>query len=136
MRARPRDNRQETPPPSWVQMLPIIFLLIIGLISWLPGLLSTPDPGYQWRSTTPWTLHKQTSSINVDYYVNPREWSRHPIYESIPEDKRGQKQAGTYSNKLKRFEADIEQHFISTLRQQVSPSFVFTDATPADHFAS
>ena len=118
MHARARDNRRESPPPNWVQMLPLLFLVFIGLLSWLPGMFSTPDPGYQWKSISPWTLHKQTSSINVDYWVNPREWQRHPIFESIPEGKRGMEQAGTYSNKLKRFESGIEQHYVSTLRQQ------------------
>lgn len=120
MHARARDGRRESPPPNWVQMLPLLFLVFIGLLSWLPGMFSTPDPGYQWKSISPWTLHKQTSSINVDYWVNPREWQRHPIFESIPEGKRGMEQAGTYSNKLKRFESGIEQHYVSTLRQQVS----------------
>jgi len=119
MHARARDNRRESPPPNWVQMLPLLFLVFIGLLSWLPGMFTTADPGYQWKSTSPWTLHKQTSSINVDYYVNPREWQRHPIYESIPVEKRGQEQAGAYSNKLKRFESGIEQHYVSTLRRQV-----------------
>lgn len=103
-------------------MLPILFLVFIGLLSWLPGLMTTADPGYQWKSTSPWTMHKQTSSIHVDYYVNPREWQKHPIYESIPVDKRSLDQAGTYSNKLKRFESGIEQHYVSTLRRQVSRS--------------
>lgn len=97
-----------------------MFLLLIGLITWLPALLSTPDPGYQWKSTSPWTEHRQTSSINVDYYVNPAEWRRHPIYETIPVDKRRESQAAKYSSKLRKWETEIEQSYVSTLRNQVS----------------
>ena len=118
---RGRNNqRQETPPPSWVQAIPLILLAALAIFSWLPGLLSTPDPGYQWTQTSPWTQHRQTSSIHVDYYVNPREWQKHPIYESLPSEKRDLAQASTWSSRLRRFENGIEQNWVSHLRQRVS----------------
>lgn len=123
-RAGARPNAQpQRPPPAWVQLLPLVILIGFGLLSFLPsllGLVSTPDPDFSFSPRTPFTSMRNTAGLDVPYYVNNDAWVKHPIYSSIPEDKRTETKAGMWSPDLRQFEKGVEQRYVQLLNEQVS----------------
>jgi DnaJ homolog subfamily B member 12 len=81
--ARPRRRPQEagaqgTPAnlrSTIANLLPLIILFIIPLISSIfSGTTSTPaGPQMRFNSDPPFTAHRLTSRLKVDYYVNPAD---------------------------------------------------------------
>lgn len=124
MRARARQQAApQTPPPSWVQLLPLLLLFAFASLSYLPSLFGfgpVPDPEFRYSPVPPFTEEKMTSGLGVPYYVDKQAWERHPIYESIPEGVRDQPRAGRQSSKLRQFENGVEQYYVRTLQTQVS----------------
>ncbi|KAJ9124369.1 hypothetical protein QFC22_001169 [Naganishia vaughanmartiniae] len=126
MRARARAQQQPraaNPPPSWVQLLPLILLFAFAALSYLPSLFGfgpVADPEFRYAPSPPYTSERVTSGLGIPYFVDKAEWERHPIYESIPEKARSQPKAGRQSTKLRQFENGVEQYYVRTLQTQVS----------------
>lgn len=87
-RRRPREaNAAEERPQNFTStiagLLPLLILFILPLLSSLfSGSDSTPS-GPQIRLTgpkAPFTLHRQTPKLKVDYYVNPAEVAEYTAY--------------------------------------------------------
>ncbi|EJD47945.1 DnaJ-domain-containing protein [Auricularia subglabra TFB-10046 SS5] len=95
-----------------VQLLPLIILFGFSLLQALPSLFYTappPDPGFSFVQTRHFSAERLTPSLNIPYYVHPREFEAHPIWQSIPTDMRSQKQAGQSSATLYKFESTVER---------------------------
>lgn len=80
-RRRPRDPNAPPEPPASLQttlmgFLPIIFLLLLPIISSIFGGDSSPAPlpSYRFENPVPpLTLHRQTPRYKVDYYLKPTD---------------------------------------------------------------
>jgi len=94
-----------------MQLAPLLILFLLSMIQALPSLFSTsapPDPGFAFRPSRYFTDMRRTSQLNVPYYVNPAEFNKHSIYQSIPVGQRTNVKAGTASPALFQFENGIE----------------------------
>ena len=67
---------------AWLQLAPLLVLFAFSVLSQLPSLLSnTPaDPDYSFSLNTKYTIPRTTSNINVQYFVNPKEYSQSKLY--------------------------------------------------------
>jgi DnaJ family protein B protein 12 len=63
---------------------------------------------------------RQTHSLGIPYYVNQAEFQRHPIWDSIPAERKSEPRAGKYSQPLRKFESTIDNNYVVTLREEVS----------------
>lgn len=97
-RRRPRDaNTAEERPQNFTSMiaslLPLLILFVLPLLSSLfSGSDSTP-PGPQIRFVgpeAPFTEHRQTPKLKVDYYVNPVEVAEYTAYKYKKLDERAE----------------------------------------------
>ncbi|KUJ12076.1 DUF1977-domain-containing protein [Mollisia scopiformis] len=78
-RRRPRDPNAPPEPPASLQttlmgLLPLLFILILPILSSLfsGSSSSTPGPSMRFDSAVPpHTLHRLTTRMKVDYFVNP-----------------------------------------------------------------
>ena len=113
----PRQNAQaadEAPRSIFVQLMPLILLFAFSLLSSLPSLFSAPptlDPSYSFTPSTQYTQERRTTPHNINYFVNPTDFARHPIWESIPESSRAESQAGRSSRQLYAFEGSVERRW-------------------------
>ena len=73
--------------PAWVQLLPLIILVLFSLVSFLPSLFFTqppPDPSYSFERSAFHDLHRQTHThAKVDYFVNTRQYATHPFFSTL-----------------------------------------------------
>jgi DnaJ family protein B protein 12 len=118
---RGQAAQPQEPRSMFMQLLPLIILLafsFIGSLSSLSSFFSTPNPDYSFQQTRTYSDERITSGLQVPYFVNPRQFNSHPIYESIPENFRASKTAGTSSAKLYGFEREVEKTFVSAHRHQ------------------
>lgn len=104
-------------------ILPLILLFTFFILSQLPSLLSEQDPNYSWSPQGKYTTPRNTYDYNTEYFVSKADWDKSKIYQSIPEERRGDRRAGKYSDKLRRYERSIDQSYTSLLQNQVSTSF-------------
>lgn len=125
----------DAPPENrslFVQLLPILILFGFSILSSLPSiftaLFSTPDPGYSFSPSRPYTSERLTSTYKVAYYVSQTEFSKHGIFESIPEAYRSSPQAGDYSALLRGYEAGIERSYVAALRNACSQEYDYREA--------
>lgn len=115
-RARQQQQRDPNapPPPLYVQLMPLLVLILFGLLNFLPSLLSagqTPPPAYDFTSTSPrFNERRMTSEHGVDYWVAKEEWTHHPMWEAVKAEQRGEGRGGIY--KLKKFERDVEMKYV------------------------
>ena len=80
-RRRPRAANRESdePPPTGLSfltnLLPLLILFVLPLLSSIFSGDSTPSgPAFRFESPAPpYTLHRTTSNMKVDYYLNPRD---------------------------------------------------------------
>lgn len=80
-RRRPAEATNQPPPSpsgwsSLTQLLPIILLFILPLLSSLfSGSSSVPSgPTFRFDGpVSPYTMHRTTPKLKVDYYLNPRD---------------------------------------------------------------
>lgn len=80
-RRRPRDPNAPPDPPASLQntligLLPLLFILILPILSsFFSSSSSTPTgPTMRFDSAVPpYTLHRHTSRMKVDYFINPVE---------------------------------------------------------------
>ena len=65
-----------------MQLLPLIILFGFSFLSALPSLFATPpvpDPRFAYSETTKYTTEMETGGLGIPYYVNPTEFSNHPV---------------------------------------------------------
>ena len=75
-------NVNAEPRSIFVQLLPLIILFGFSLLSALPSLLTTPpvpDPRFAYSETKRYTTEMETGGLGIPYYVNPSEFSNHPV---------------------------------------------------------
>jgi DnaJ homolog subfamily B member 12 len=95
-RRRPREaNAAEERPQNFtstiVGLLPLLILFILPLLSSLFSATDSTPPGPQIRFTgphPPFTVHRQTPKLKVDYYVNPAEVAEYNAYKFKKLDER------------------------------------------------
>lgn len=93
------------------QLGPLIILFLFTFLSAVPSLFSgpnNPSPHYSFTPSTWFDVARETSGLNVRYFVNKKEFLGHPIGEELAK-------TGTsglvHSNSLDRFERQVEQHY-------------------------
>ncbi|TFK53426.1 DnaJ-domain-containing protein [Heliocybe sulcata] len=117
-RQRRRGQEAEQPRTSsaFIQLLPILVLFAFSFLSALPKLFATPptpDPRFSFMPTTQYSAQRTTHGYNINYYVNPREFSKHPIAEEIT--RVGESNLGPG---LHKFEKNVEKVYVSSLYDQ------------------
>ncbi|KAF8315371.1 DnaJ-domain-containing protein [Clavulina sp. PMI_390] len=127
-RRQANEGNQENAAPTtpFFQLLPLIILFSISLLSSLPGIASlfaTPDPGYTFSPAPPYSSERLTSNYRISYFVDPKEFQAHSIFQSIPDLSRDNPQAGATSSKLRIFEASIERGYVSSMRTACNREF-------------
>ncbi len=103
-------------------MLPLVLVALFAfatILSSLFGFGPVEDPRYSWSPQGPYTAHRQTNNLGVNYYVNQAEFVKHPIWESIPEERRNEPRAGRWSQPLRKLEQGIDQNYVVNLREEV-----------------
>ncbi|KAG8832962.1 hypothetical protein FRC17_000229 [Serendipita sp. 399] len=99
------------PKSVFFQLLPIVMFLLLAFSNTLFDLLisafSTPDPSYQFVKTTHYSLGRTTDGqFKVDYYVNPEQFTSHPIYAATNSE-------GERSSGLRQFEKGVEERWLN-----------------------
>ncbi|KAK0466992.1 uncharacterized protein EV420DRAFT_1506584 [Desarmillaria tabescens] len=79
-----RRQQQEAAEPRslLVQLLPLFILFGFSILSALPNLFSSPpipDPRYSFVGGSRYSVERETADLGVKYYVNPGEWTSHPV---------------------------------------------------------
>ncbi len=80
-----RRQQQEAAEPRslFVQLLPLFILFGFSILSALPSLFSSsPVPGSSLlvcRGLSLFGGERQTGDLGIKYYVNPGEWTSHPV---------------------------------------------------------
>ncbi|KAF5336033.1 hypothetical protein D9611_006421 [Ephemerocybe angulata] len=134
--AGPQDTRS-----ILVQLLPLLILFGFSLLSALPSLFTTPpvpEPRYSWSGTTRYNGQMETGNLGVPYYVNPTEFSAHPVIGAelakdglkvgkegietrdgtVPTDKKLNGKGKTRGPALKKFEDGVERTYTQELYGQ------------------
>ena len=80
--ANANANANAEPRSVFVQLLPLIILFGFSFLSVLPSLFTTPpvpDPRFTYSETKRYTTEMETGGLGIPYYVNPTEFSNHPV---------------------------------------------------------
>jgi DnaJ family protein B protein 12 len=113
---RQRGNQAQAERSQLLTLLPVLIILFFPLISSIiSGLFSTPpvpDPVYSYEKTNRLSSLRYTTPHKIPYYVNQKQLSTHPIWESLSPEARENPQAGGLSPLLQSFERRIEQRFV------------------------
>ena len=117
MRNMPREAAAENNAPRsiFVQLLPLLFLLIIPLLNALPELFATaptPDPRFSFKATPRYNVERTTEGLGIKYHVNAAEFSGHPIAAELA---RNDQKPGP---SLLRFESNVERAYTTDLYAQ------------------
>lgn len=70
----------------WLQVAPLLLLFAFSILSQLPSLfgLSAPaPPEFSFTSSPSFTVPRTTSNMKIEYFVNAKQFSSHPIYSNI-----------------------------------------------------
>ncbi|KAJ2934842.1 hypothetical protein H1R20_g2257, partial [Candolleomyces eurysporus] len=73
---------QQDTRSMFIQLMPLLLLFAFSLLSALPSLFtapSVPDPRYSFGVTPRHTGRIETGGLGIPYFVNPSEFSSHPI---------------------------------------------------------
>ena len=79
---RTTANANVEPRSILVQLLPLIILFGFSIFSALPSFFATPpvpDPRFAYSATTRYNMEMETGGLGIHYYVNPTEFSNHPV---------------------------------------------------------
>ncbi|KAI5120372.1 hypothetical protein M0805_006894 [Coniferiporia weirii] len=109
--AQPQQQGEMSLRTMLAQLAPLIILFLFTFLSAVPNIFSTPrtpDPSYSFTPSTRFSVGRETTSLNVKYFVNQAEFSVHPISEELAQkaDK-----ADARSSLLDRFERSVEQNY-------------------------
>jgi len=111
-RAEPAEARS-----TFVQLLPLIILLVLSFLSSMPSLFTSsppPDPHFSFTSTNRFSVERRTAGLGVKYHVNGPEFSAHP---QIAADL-ASLSAGKRGAALSRFEGTVERTYTQDLYVQ------------------
>ncbi|KAF8916345.1 hypothetical protein CPB85DRAFT_1290959 [Mucidula mucida] len=79
----PRQQAAATDSRStFIQLLPILILFALSILSNLPSWFAptpVPEPKYSFVSSTRYPFERTTGDLGIKYYVNPGEWTSHPV---------------------------------------------------------
>lgn len=125
-RGRPAQGAQQganTQTSTWFQLLPILILLGLSALSYLPSLFTVSDPDFRWRPTTVHRAHRTTYQRGVSYYVDPVTFARHPFVTSTTGSSRGGGTLHRFSKsksspELLSFEKRVEDSWMKELYRQ------------------
>lgn len=117
-RPPPRANGQAEPASSvWLQVAPLLLLFAFSLLTQLPSLFGTSppaDPDFNFSPTERFTIPRTTSSkMSVDYFVNARQFSAHPIYEAVVKANPALGFASTHESGSSPFRQDLLRHILT-----------------------
>lgn len=104
-------------------LLPMFILFAFALISIIPSLFSSagdPDPKYSFTPSGDLNVPRSTWQRGISYYVNQPEWEQSAIWQTVPENKRGDTNAAMFSPKVRSFERNVEGVYIRALQNEVS----------------
>nr|WGL47552.1 Er associated dnaj chaperone [Flammulina filiformis] len=76
-RAAATDSRS-----AFIQILPLLILFALSILTNLPSLFGSspvPDPRFSFSSTARYNAERTTNDLGVKYFVNPTEWTSHPV---------------------------------------------------------
>ena len=96
-----------------LQLAPLIILFVFTFLSAIPNVFGptpTPDPSYAFSSTSRYSVGRSTHPLNVNYFVNPQEFSSHPISQELTDAQRT-RGATARTGTLDRFERNVEQRW-------------------------
>ncbi|EAU90500.2 endoplasmic reticulum protein [Coprinopsis cinerea okayama7 len=80
--AAPNANANMEPRSLLIQLLPLILLFAFSILSALPSIFSeppVPDPRFSFTNTRQYNAQLETGKLGVPYYVNPTEFTAHPV---------------------------------------------------------
>ncbi|KAL5513305.1 HLJ1 [Sanghuangporus vaninii] len=106
-RAQARGQEEMSIRTLLAQLAPLIVLFLITFLSAIPNLFSSPrvpDPRYSFTPSSRFNMGRETSGHNVKYFVNPAEFSAHPIGKDS-------EQSSTKSGLLDKFERTVESDY-------------------------
>jgi len=118
----PRQRPAQAQPDrnQLLALLPILFIFFFPVISSIvSGIFSTPpipDPLYSYEKSDTYSSARYTTPHKVPYYVNQKQFTTHPIWESLSPEAQKIPQAGKMGHNadLKTFEKKIEERFAQT----------------------
>jgi len=99
-----------SPRTMLMQLAPLIILFLFTFLSAVPNIFGpshTPEPSYSFSQSSRYSVARNTGGLKVNYFINPTEFSAHPIAAEMAEaqDAKGR------TAKLDRFERNIEQTY-------------------------
>ena len=114
----PRQQQQQGADRNQLlTLLPVLFIFFFPFFSSIiSSLFSTPpipDPLYAFKMSKQFATERLTTPHKVAYYVDEKQFSKHPIWESLSPEAQQSSQAGKVSRspQLYKFEKRIEEHF-------------------------
>lgn len=126
----PRQARRAAGPADTnasplMALMPILILFAFALISVIPTLFGSEadaDPHYSFTPSASYNVPRNTWQRNVEYFVDKDNWEKSSVWQSVPEERRGEdsRKAGLYSNKVRSFERGVENVYIRKLQEEVS----------------
>jgi len=115
--ARQQANPEQANRNNFLALLPVLFLFFFPLLSsFLSTIFSTPvtpDPSYAYDKTSALSSLRLTTPHKIPYYVNQKQFTSHPIWDSLSTEARQSPQAGSVAHNplLRSFEKKIEERF-------------------------
>jgi len=108
--AQAQAQADASPRTMIMQLAPLFILFLFTFLSAIPNIFGpspTPDPSYSFSQTSRYSLARNTGALKVNYFVNPTEFSAHPIAVEMAEAQNTNGRAA----RLDRFERHIEQTY-------------------------
>lgn len=102
-------------------LLPIGLLFLFILFSVIPSMFAgpyQPDPSYSFSPSAQFDTPRTTWQRAVPYHVNGAEFAASDVFNSVPEHKRGERNSGLFSSKMRAFERGVEETHIRRLQAE------------------
>jgi len=121
---RQQANQAQGERNQFLTLLPVLFIFFFPVLSSLfTTLFSTPpvpDPSYSYSQSSLYSSLRYTTPHKIPYYVNQKQFTKHPIWEALSPDARKAPQAGSVAHSaiLKSFEKKIEERFAQSYWDQ------------------
>ncbi|KAF9047020.1 DnaJ-domain-containing protein [Hymenopellis radicata] len=100
----PRQPAAANDRSTFIQLLPILILFALSVLSNLPSWFA------QLR-TTRYPFERTTTDLGIKYYVNPGEWSRHPVVGPELAKQKSQDDTSGAGPAVTKFEQSVELRY-------------------------